>query len=66
MERGRSGSGEVPAVRHMIVVPGQMVKASDRDTEWPQLVFETCDRGSGWVPHRLIEVEGERGIVLAL
>ena len=53
-------------MRHMIVVPGQMVKASDRDTEWPQLVFETCDRGSGWVPHRLIEVEGERGIVLAL
>ena len=30
----------------------ERVQVGDRDTEWPEFVFVTAARGSGWVPAR--------------
>ncbi|HEV8624318.1 MAG TPA: SH3 domain-containing protein [Acidimicrobiia bacterium] len=42
---------------------GEEVQIGERDSDWPEFVFVTADGGSGWVPARHLDIEGDRGVV---
>jgi hypothetical protein len=44
---------------------GDVVDVGERDTEWPAFVFITGQRGSGWVPERLLERRDSRAVATA-
>ncbi len=46
------------------VMPGQRVRAGQRDTEWPAFVFVTTDDGAGWVPERHIDTSSDPAAVI--
>ncbi|MDJ0925961.1 MAG: hypothetical protein QNJ77_15525, partial [Acidimicrobiia bacterium] len=48
-----------PAIRIQV---GQIVAAGERDTQWPEFVFITCEEGAGWVPARYLS--GDSGPVI--
>jgi SH3 domain len=43
---------EIPDRSPLRLAVGERVEVGERDTEWPEFVFVTCARGSGWVPAR--------------
>jgi hypothetical protein len=43
---------KVPDRLPLRLAVGDQVDIGDRDTEWPEFVFVTSSRGSGWVPAR--------------
>lgn len=43
---------EIPDRAHLRLAIGDEVQVGDRDTEWPEFVFVTAARGTGWVPSR--------------
>jgi hypothetical protein len=46
------------------VVPGQRVRAGQRDAEWPAFVFITTDTGAGWVPERYLDTSSDPAVVI--
>jgi hypothetical protein len=42
---------------------GDEVEVDERDTEWPEFVFVTGERGSGWVPSRHLSSSSGRAVV---
>ncbi len=46
------------------VVPGQCVRAGQRDTQWPAFVFVTTDDGAGWVPERYLDTSSDPAVVI--
>jgi hypothetical protein len=42
---------------------GDEVEVGDRDTEWPEFVFVTAERGAGWVPARHLSRSSGRAVV---
>ena len=46
------------------VVPGEVVRVGERDTEWAEFVFVTIPRGAGWVPARYLSAPAGEAIVL--
>jgi hypothetical protein len=46
------------------VVPGQLVHAGERDTDWPAFVFITTDAGAGWVPERYLDTSSDPAVVV--
>ncbi|GAA2101154.1 SH3 domain-containing protein [Brevibacterium salitolerans] len=39
------------------------MQVGDRDEEWPAFVFVIAANGSGWVPSRFIDIDGQTGVV---
>ena len=46
------------------LVPGQRVRAGQRDTEWPAFVFVTTNDGAGWVPARHLDTSADPAVVV--
>lgn len=46
------------------IVPGQRVRAGQRDTEWPEFVFVATGEGAGWVPERCLDTSSDPAVVL--
>jgi len=45
--------------------PGERLQVGERSAEWPAYVaVTTVDEGTGWVPARILRVEGDTGTVL--
>ncbi len=62
MEITASVAHEVPDRPPLVVEPGDVVQAGERDTTWPAFVFVTSERGEGWVPAR--HLSGDAGNVV--
>jgi hypothetical protein len=46
------------------VVPGERVRAGQRDSEWTEFVFVTTAEGAGWVPERCLDTSSDPAVVL--
>lgn len=55
---------EIPQRAPIRVEPGDTVAVGDRDATWPAFVFVTTTSGEGWVPARLLDISGDRGVVI--
>ena len=55
---------EVPDRPPLRLVPGERVRAGERDDQWPAFVFVSGARGEGWVPARHLSGNGGEVIVL--
>jgi hypothetical protein len=42
---------------------GERVEVGERDSEWPEFVFVTASRGSGWVPARHLSAPSPTAVV---
>jgi len=42
---------------------GDAVEVGERDTEWPEFVFVSGERGAGWVPARHLSASSGRAVV---
>ena len=56
---------QVPSRAPLQVRPGDQVQAGERSDEWPEFVFVTADRGSGWVPARYLSAGSGPAVVQA-
>jgi ribosomal protein S18 acetylase RimI-like enzyme len=56
---------EIPDRAPLQVAVGDVVQVGERDTEWPEFVFVTATSGTGWIPARHLEIDGERANVRA-
>jgi hypothetical protein len=45
---------EIPERAPLQLDVGDHVRVGERDTQWPEFVFVTCDRSEGWVPARYL------------
>ena len=48
---------EIPERAPITLAVGDAVVVGDRDTEWPEFVFVTAGRGTGWVPARHLSAD---------
>ena len=46
------------------VVPGERVRAGQRDAEWPAFVFVTTGGGAGWIPERHLDTSSDPAVVV--
>lgn len=56
---------EIPDRPPLQLEPGDVVDVGRRDTDWPAFVLVTSDAGSGWVPDRHLEIDGDRGVAVS-
>jgi hypothetical protein len=42
---------------------GDRVNVGERDSEWPEFVFVTGQKGSGWIPERHLHRQGASAVV---
>ena len=45
---------QIPDRPALQLAAGERVAVGDRDSEWPEFVFVTASRGTGWVPARYL------------
>jgi hypothetical protein len=55
--RRATSSHSIPERPPIQVVPGQRVRAGQRDTEWAEFVSVTTGDGAGWVPERCLDMQ---------
>ena len=55
---------EVPERAPIRLEAGEIVSVGRRDTEWPEFVFVSVTRGSGWVPARHLSADHGEATVL--
>ena len=48
---------QIPERAPIRLTIGDAVVVGDRDTEWPEFVFVTVSKGSGWVPARYLSAD---------
>jgi hypothetical protein len=56
-------SHEIPDRPPIRLEVGDRVEVGERDSEWPAFVFVTAEEGSGWVPDRHLDRQGESAVV---
>jgi hypothetical protein len=65
MNRLRTTSAHtIPDRPPIRVAPGQLVRAGQRDSEWPAFVFVTTNDGAGWVPERHLDTSSDPAVVI--
>jgi hypothetical protein len=54
---------QIPERPPLQLIVGESVEAGEPDSEWPEFVFVTTSRGSGWVPARHLSAPFGHAIV---
>jgi hypothetical protein len=54
---------QIPERRPIQVAVGDRVRVGEADSEWPAFVMVTTGAGSGWVPERHLDRDGELATV---